>query len=677
MDAAVLIVTVLLTALASGAAGWFLRGRWRPVVLDAVPGPPDAGGGKGDLTRAILDSAVDGLVIIDSRGTVQAFSRSAERIFGWRAEEVVGRNLSMLMPEPDRSDHDGYIQRYLHTGEARIIGKGRDVRGLRRDGTSFAMELAVGDSFGADGERLFAGFVRDVGGRKEIEERLRHSEARNRAIVDAAADAIVTIDEKGRIGSFNRAAERIFGYSAAEVLGRNLSILMPPPYRQDHDAYIARYLTTGEARIIGIGREVQGRHKDGRIFPVELAVGEGNLAGQRLFAGVMRDITDRKRAESALRTAKEEAERAALSKAKFLAAASHDLRQPVQSLMFFAAALGARLPDGPERAMVLDMEDSIGALKSLLDSLLEVSRLDAGVVVAQPAPFPADALLAPLAADHADAASRAGIDLRVVLSSRTLVSDPALLARLVHQLVGNAIRFTPRGRVLVGCRRAGTGARIEVWDTGIGMAGDARAEIFDDFVQLGNPERDRGKGLGLGLGIVRRVAGLLGHPVGLRSTPGRGSVFWVEVPADGEPPAELHPAAAEPEAPRSGAVRGAILLIDDEPVVLAGLALVLRGWGYEVIAATSAEEAMTLLAARGAPPGLILADYRLREGRTGTQAIRAVEEHYHRPIPSLILTGETAPDRLREARDSGIDVLHKPVSPPVLLNALSRTMGNA
>lgn len=674
MDAVAWIATVLLTALASGATGWFLRSRLAPAPM--VPPPSDAGG-RGDLTRAILDSAVDGLVIIDGRGTVRAFSRSAERIFGWRADEVMGRNVSMLMPEPDRSAHDGYLQRYLRTGEARIIGKGRDARGLRRDGTSFAMELAVGDSHGADGERLFAGFVRDIGARKEIEERLRHSEARNRAILDAAADAIVTIDGKGRIGGFNRAAERIFGYNAAEVLGRNVAMLMPPPYRQEHDDYLARYLATGEARVIGIGREVQGRHKDGRVFPVELAVGEGNLAGQRLFAGVMRDITDRKRTESALRTAKEEAERAALSKAKFLAAAGHDLRQPVQALMFYAAALAARLPDGPERAMMVDMEGAVGALKALLDALLEVARLDAGVVTPEPAPFPADALLAPLPAEYADAASRAGIDLRVVLSSLTLVSDAALLGRLVRQIVENAIRFTPRGRVLVGCRRAGSGARIEVWDTGIGMPADDRAEIFDDFVQLANPERDRGKGLGLGLGIVRRIAGLLAHPVGLRSTPGRGTVFWVEVPTDRRAAVDTRPPAAEPAGDRTGASRGAILLIDDEPVVLAGLAVVLRGWGYDVIAATSAAEAMALLSGRGAPPGLILADYRLREGRTGTQAIREVVEHFRRPIPSLILTGETAPDRLREAKDSGIHVLHKPVSPPVLLNALTRTMGNA
>jgi len=501
--------------------------------------PRDPPAGQGELTRAILDSAVDGLVIIDGQGLVKAFSRSAERIFGWKAEEVVGRNVSMLMPEPDRAAHDGYLQRYLRTGEARIIGKGRDVRGLRRDGTSFAMELAVGDSFGVDGERLFAGFVRDIGARKEIEERLRHSEAKNRAILDAAADAIVTIDEHGRISAFNRAAERIFGYTAAEVLGRNVSMLMPPPYRQDHDRYMAHYLTTGEARIIGIGREVAGRHKDGRVFPVELAVGEGALAGQRLFAGVMRDITDRKRSESALRAAKEDAERAALSKAKFLAAASHDLRQPVQSLMFFASALSARLPDGPERVMVMDMEGAIGALKTLLDSLLEVSRLDAGIVVAEPAPFTADSLLAPIAADYVDAASRAGIDLRVVLSSMTLLSDPALLSRLLRQLVENAIRFTPRGRVLVGCRRAGPGVRIEVWDTGIGIAPADHAAIFDDFHQLGNPNRDRRHGLGLGLAIVRRLAALLGLRVSLRSVPGKGFAVVLLLPLAAASAAEL------------------------------------------------------------------------------------------------------------------------------------------
>ncbi|HYH19477.1 MAG TPA: PAS domain S-box protein [Azospirillum sp.] len=677
MEQALGILVAAMAAMGGAAAGWWLHAR--RVAGAAPPAPPDVaavdGAGETEsLTQAILDAAVDAIVIIDTKGIVHAFNRAAERIFGYTAAEVTGRNVSMLMPEPDRGRHDQYLRNYLETGEARIIGKGREVTGLRKDGTTFPMELAVGEALRGGAGRLFAGIVRDISIRKETEERLRHSEAKNRAILEAAVDGIVTIDEQGRIEGFNRAAERIFGYSAAEVLGRNVNVLMPAPYRQAHDQYLANYLGTGQARIIGIGREVEGKRKDGNTFPMDLAVGEGYLAGRRIFAGTVRDISERKRAEADLRHAKEEAERANLAKTKFLAAASHDLRQPVQSLVFFTSALSAQLPDGPARTMMRDMEMAVDALKMLLDSLLDVSKLDAGVVPAQPIVFPVGTILATMRANYAAVAESKGITLRVVPSSMVVRSDPALLGRLVQNLVDNALRYTRRGTILLGARRRGETLRVEVWDTGIGIAPEMTSEIFEEFTQIGNPERDRTQGLGLGLAIVKRLSRLLGHPVGVRSIPGQGSVFWVDVPAV---PSARPRAATAPAIAAAAAHRGTIVLIDDEPVVLSSLRALLMGWGYEVVAATSAAEAVALLRAWPKPPSIILADYRLREGHTGTEAIRDLCQLYHQVIPSIIITGDTAPERLREAEASGISVLHKPVTPPVLLNALTETIGSA
>ncbi|MGQ9370875.1 PAS domain-containing hybrid sensor histidine kinase/response regulator [Azospirillum sp. ST 5-10] len=674
MDAALWMAGTVLAAAVGAGAGWLARGWWsRPA---AVSGPAGGAGeaGAAGLTQALLDAAVDAVIIIDAGGVVRSMNRAAERTFGYAAAEVVGRNVSMLMPEPYRSEHDAYLRRFLETGEARIIGKGREVRGQRRDGTVFPMELAVGEA-NTGGERLFAGIVRDLTVRKQTEERLRYSEAKNRAILEAAVDGIITIDEEGRIESFNRAAERIFGYAAAEVLGRNVNTLMPPPYRESHDHHLATYLRTGQARIIGVGREVHGRRKDGTVFPMDLGVGEGYLAGRRIFAGTVRDISERQAAETSLRTAKEEAERANAAKTRFLAAASHDLRQPVQSLVFFTSALSMRLTDGPLREVIRDMELAVDALKMLLDSLLDVSKLDAGVVAARPLVFPVDSVLSTMRANFAAVAAAKGLDLRVVPSSAVVRTDPTLLGRLVQNLVDNAVRYTARGRVLLGCRRRGETLRIEVWDTGIGIADESTGEIFEEFTQVGNPERDRAQGLGLGLAIVKRLARLLGHDIGVRSIPGRGSMFWVEVPYV---PA-ARPRAAPEVRPAEGAAGPSrtIVLIDDEPIVLSSLSVLLQGWGYHVIAADSADEAVRLLQACTRPPALILADYRLREGRTGTEAIRALCELFRQPIPSIIITGDTAPERIREARASGIGVLHKPVTPPVLLNALSETMGTA
>jgi two-component system sensor histidine kinase EvgS len=249
--------------------------------------------------RSIVETAVDAIITIDETGRVESVNPAGERMFGWSAADLIGHNVRVLMPEPDASGHDGYLRRYLTDGDPRIIGSGRQVSGLRRDGTTFPMYLSVGE-MRVRGRRMFTGIVRDVTDRVRAEERLRASEARHRAIVETAVDAIITISSRGIVDSFNSAAERIFGYSADEVIGRNVSMLMPEPDRSAHDGYLARYLGGGDPRIIGKGREVTGRRKDGSTFPMHLAVSELMVGDERRFTGIVRDISDLKRAEREL-----------------------------------------------------------------------------------------------------------------------------------------------------------------------------------------------------------------------------------------------------------------------------------------------------------------------------------------------------------------------------------------
>ncbi|MGE3521045.1 MAG: PAS domain-containing protein, partial [Vicinamibacterales bacterium] len=250
--------------------------------------------------RSVIDSAVDGIIVIDPSGRVESVNPAAERLFGYSAAEVVGRNVSMLMPSPFHEEHDGYLQRYLSTGEARIIGIGREVTGLRRDGTTFPLHLSVGE-LTVDGARRFTGILHDLSNRVALEHRLRTSEARWRSIIHSAVDGIVVIDATGRIEAFNPGAERLFGYAEAELVGRNVNVLMPSPYHEEHDTYVARYLETGAARIIGTGREVTGLRKDGSTFPVHLSVGELTVEGERKFTGILHDLTERVRLEGQLR----------------------------------------------------------------------------------------------------------------------------------------------------------------------------------------------------------------------------------------------------------------------------------------------------------------------------------------------------------------------------------------
>jgi PAS domain S-box-containing protein len=236
-----------------------------------------------DLLRAVVDTAIDGLILIEADGSIALFNAACERLFGYVPGEVLGRNVSMLMPEPDRSAHDGYIGRYRSTGEKRIIGIGREVMGRRKDGTVFPFELAVGE-YSRDGRQMFVGVIHDLS-------KYRRSEERFRQVVQTAIDGMILIDAQGIVKLFNPACETLFGYAPDEVLGRNVSMLMPEPDRSAHDGYLRHHLATGEKRIIGIGREVMGRRKDGTVFPFALAVGSFAEDNEPMFVGVIHDLT--------------------------------------------------------------------------------------------------------------------------------------------------------------------------------------------------------------------------------------------------------------------------------------------------------------------------------------------------------------------------------------------------
>ncbi|MBL6852692.1 MAG: PAS domain S-box protein [Alphaproteobacteria bacterium] len=247
------------------------------------------------LFGALIDTAVDGIIVIDAAGTVQVYNDACERLFGYPRSEVVGQNVKWLMPAPYHDGHDGYLANYRATGEKRIIGLGREVVGRRKDGSTFPMYLSVGEGT-LDHGQIFVGIIHDLTQRNEATEAIREREARLSSILDTVPDAIVTIDEMGTIESFSPAASRLFGYAPAEVIGKNVKILMPAPYREQHDAYLAAYRKTGVKKIIGIGRVVVGQRRDGSTFPMELAVGEISGGRRRLFTGFVRDITERQSA---------------------------------------------------------------------------------------------------------------------------------------------------------------------------------------------------------------------------------------------------------------------------------------------------------------------------------------------------------------------------------------------
>jgi signal transduction histidine kinase/ActR/RegA family two-component response regulator len=370
-----------------------------------------------------------------------------------------------------------------------------------------------------------------------------------------------------------------------------------------------------------------------------------------------------------LRQEKQIAEQASIDKSKFLAAASHDLRQPVHALAMFTRVLEERTTEPFMRDLVGNVQHCVTSLESLLLTLLDISKLDAGIIETNRVHFPLTFLVERLRDEYAPQAKAKGLRMSTHGGELVANSDPAHVERILRNLIANAIRYTPAGEIAIECTAVDGNIEVEVRDTGIGIPEAQHDRVFQEFVQLGNPERDRCKGLGLGLSIVRRLAGLLGTRVDLRSTPGVGSSFRFALPA-GDPEACVHTAEMlvqpPPDLPPSVLANALIAVIDDDAVVREGTRMLLENWGCGVVAAEDSASLLTALDKAGLKPDIVVADFRLREENTGLAAIRHVESHYGASIPGLIITGDTAPERLSEVHSSGYQLLHKPVQPAKL-----------
>ena len=370
--------------------------------------------------------------------------------------------------------------------------------------------------------------------------------------------------------------------------------------------------------------------------------------------------------------ARAEAVEANRAKSRFRAAASHDLRQPMHALGLFAAAARPLVSTDHGQHIVDKIESSIGSMEVMFNALLDVSRLDAGILIPDVQPIDLGARLRRLVGEYAPRAEAKNLALRFRPCDCSVSSDPALLERIVRNYLSNAIRYTQRGGILLGCRIRGELLGIEVWDTGEGMPNDKLNDIFQEFYQLGNPERDKTKGLGLGLSIVKRISELLSHPIDVTSRPGRGSKFSITVPLAR---ASSYQALESGNSPLDEAVlvSATVLIIDDEINVLEALEIVLKQWGCYVLTAESKAQALNKLKQEDRAPDAILSDYRLRDGETGIAAIKAIHREWGTTAAALI-TGDTATDRLKEASDSGYELLHKPLNPIRLKVALCQML---
>ena len=502
--------------------------------------------------------------------------------------------------------------------------------------------------------------------RKQVEEALAESEARFKLFMDVLPAAIVIKDEASTTLYCNRYMADIMG--AKDWLGKSVFELFPRE--------VAEKMLAEDQRALEAGYSVFEEHvpgADGKIRLYETHKFILPRSGMRPLLGLIAlDITERKQVQAELVAAKDSAEAANLAKSRFLAAASHDLRQPIQAIRLFEAALDHAGLSKEQQLVHTHLSQSVQSLGVILDALLDVSKLDAGMVAVSPEPMPIDDLFRAIESEFAPLATSKSLRFKLYFpqESISLLTDVKLLQILLGNLIGNAFKYTETGGVLVGVRRRGARALVQVWDTGIGIAPEDMDKIFDEYFQIGNPERDRIKGLGLGLAIARHIASLLGTEVVCHSRLAKGSVFEFSLPlADKVPPKDSIRAEDTGTAAKAACslVGRHIIVIDDHALVAEATRLTLESCGLRVTTYRDAEEALE-------NPEITNADFYISDlslpGMNGIQLLGAIQKRSEKPIKAVVLTGNTAPDQIEMIQSSGWKVLYKPVDLPTLLSAI-------
>jgi two-component system sensor kinase FixL len=484
--------------------------------------PPRAAADARLQMAAVLDASDDAIAIVDLDGRVQAWNRGARRIYGYASDEMVDQWMGVIVP-PDRRVE---LDRMLATIRANERVEPFDTVRQARGGQPLDVQISAVPVVDRAGQ--VAGAVitsRDLTAQRRAERALGRSEARWRAIVDSAVDAIILIDRHGRIESFNPAASRMFGHAPDAVIGRNISMLMPDPYASEHDHYLRRYQMTGERRIIGIGREVTALRKDGSTFPAHLTVGEIDLDGVPMYSGIIRDLTERVSLETRLR------EESGLVRLGELAAVlAHEVKNPLAAVSGAVQVLGEHLTDQEDREIVQEILRRLDGLGALMTDLLIYARPP------RPRRSPVDVTELLKALTHLLAADPAWRALRVTIDGglRRLHADPELLKVVLQNLLLNAAQaMQGRGDIVVSLRQVENVAHIDVADGGPGIAPDVREKVFTPFFTT------KAKGTGLGLPTVRRIVEAHGGQVMVVRSGSEGTTVRLTLPAGSSPASEL------------------------------------------------------------------------------------------------------------------------------------------
>lgn len=493
------------------------------------------------------------------------------------------------------------------------------------------------------------------------------------SVLESAPDAMVIVDSVGTILFASRRITALCGYLPEELVGQGIECMLPERFREIHLGHRRSYVRNAHPRPMGVDLDLYALHKDGTELPVEISLSPIRDGDRLLVAAAIRDVTERKRTQTELMQAREAADRANLAKSRFLATASHDLRQPLQSLSLLNGTLRRIVHDPVAGEALVQQGQAIDAMARLTNALLDISKLESGAIKPDPADFEVAALFEEMRNEFASLAASKGLELRIEATAPSAHSDPSLVSQILRNLIANAIKYTRQGWVRLRSAPCPAGVRLEVADSGIGIPADHLPYIYDEFYQVAVATNTSREGYGLGLSIVHRLVRLLGLKLDVHSEVGRGSTFALELPAGSPETTGLAapPAAAAGHQARHSPAR--ILLVDDDAGVRNATAMLLRVEGYSVACTASLAEANQALR-EGPRVDVVIADYHLQKGQTGIDVIAAARDIAGESLGAILVSGDTSSTVRNVKETDRLRIASKPIDADELLATIAELL---
>ncbi|WP_027852681.1 hybrid sensor histidine kinase/response regulator [Marinobacterium litorale] len=669
------------------------------------------------FNRSLLQSTIEniglGISVVDQRMRLVAWNQRYVDMFGYPEGLVcVGRPIEEIFRyNAVRGEYglsSGGVDEQVEE-RLRLISSGEPhaFERYRPDGTVLEVR---GNPMPNGG---YVNTYMDITQHKRTEEALRESEQNIRIYTDNVPVLIAYLDPERNFLFVNKAYADAFGIDRRTIAGTPSHKILPKEEHEQRQHYIRKVLAGERQRF-----ETQMPSRNGEPRYAEVTyiphIGEyGDILG---YFTLYQDITERRKAEIALqetnenleqrvrerthalsvvnkelrkentiralmedelRQAKSDAEAANIGKTRFLAAASHDLLQPLNAARLFTSALAQQSHEPETTQLVENLDNALRAGEELITAILDISKLDAGAFEPNLSHFALDAMFQHLTAEFTAVAREKGLAFHHVNCKQVIYSDQALLRRILQNFLSNAIRYTAKGKVLLGARRRDNRLRLEVWDTGVGIPESKLSEVFEEFRRIDNPKHSEVKGLGLGLAITERIARMLGHKLNVRSWPSKGTVFSIEVPL-GDASLAQKPKPEQRGWIRSKGLNGIrVLVIDNEPKIIEGMSALLKGWSCEVMTALSSAEAQDKVNTECWEPDIILADYHLGETETGLMALNELSTLWRKPVPAVVITADRTDEVKQEIQASGAHLLTKPVKPAALRALINKLIATA